>query len=404
MRGKGMSMTARFKYLIVGGGMTADSAAKGIRSVDGDGAIGMITDEPDPPYDRPPLSKGLWKGKPIEKIWRKTEERGVTLVRERRAVSIDAERRIVVDHQGGVYGYERLLLATGGTPKRPFAGDSSPLYYRTLGDYRALRALADGKQRFIVAGGGFIGSEIAAALAMNGKDVVMAFFESGICGGVLPPELTERLNRYYEGKGVRVVHGKGVTRMARTATGVEVVLEDGSRLDGDAVVAGLGVAPNVELAAKAGLDVGNGIVVDEFLRTSRANIFAAGDVANFPCLALGRRVRVEHEDNANTMGILAGRNMAGENAPYRHLPFFYSDLFDIGYEAVGETDPSHRTLMVWLEPNAKGALFYLRGDTVRGILFWNMFGNVDAGREIITTARPCGDADLKSWARERLAL
>jgi len=392
----------RFKYLIVGGGMTADSATKGIRSVDASGSIGMITAEPVPPYERPPLSKGLWKGKSFGSIWRDTEGRGVDVVTGRKVVSLDPGKSEVIDDQGAIYRYERLLLATGGTPKRHSASGSIPIYYRTVDDYRRLRELADEKQRFIVVGGGFIGSEIAAALAMNGKSVTMAFFESGLCGRILPTELTETLNRHFEKKGVRLFSGRGLAKIKTKGDEVEVGLEDGTVLTADAVIAGLGIAPNTELAAQAGLGVGNGILVDECLRTSSANIYAAGDVASFPCPMLNQRVRLEHEDNANAMGELAGRNMAGHSEAYHYLPYFYSDLFDIGYEAVGETDPSHRTVVEWVEPNLKGVVFYMVEDQVRGVLCWNLFGKLDAARELITSHGSFRDEQLKEWVKERL--
>lgn len=393
----------RFNYLVVGGGMTADSATQGIRSLDGNGTIGMITGEPVPPYDRPPLSKGLWKGKPLRSIWRDTEARGVKVITHRLVVALDPERRQVTDNEGTIYRYESLLLATGGTPKRHPADDTLPIYYRTLDDYRTLRSLADQKQNFVVIGGGFIGSEIAAALTINGKSVTMAFRESGIGGLVLPPEVAGLLNRRFAEKGVRVFPRRGVTKIVPMGNGVEVYLEDGTQLAADAVVAGLGITPNTALATQAGLSVDNGIAVDECLRTSQANIYAAGDVASVPCPALNARVRFEHEDNANAMGKLAGRNMAGANEPYRHLPHFYSDLFDMSYEAIGETRPSHRTVTCWVKPEEKGAIFYLDRDHVRGVLFWNATGQLDAAGELIMSPQSYGDDDLAAWAGERLA-
>ena len=382
--------------------MTADSAAKGIRSVDQEGSIGMIADEPVPPYNRPPLSKGLWKGKPLAGIWRKTDGLGVDMINGRKAVSLDPVKHEVVDDQGTVYGYEKLLLATGGTPRRHPASGADPIYFRTLDDYRKLRALADEKQNFIVVGGGFIGSEIAAALALNGKQVVMTFLESGICGAILPPELCELVSQDYESKGVNVIKNSSVTEMKAVAGGVQVCLKDGRVLSADAVVAGLGIIPNTDLAARAGLTVGNGIVVDSRLQTSHADIFAAGDVACFPCVALNKQVRLEHEDNANAMGKLAGRNMAGVGEEYSYLPYFYSDLFKNGYEAIGETMATHRMEMEWVDPGKTGVVFYLNENQVRGVLLWNIFGKVDAARELIMSPSPCRNGDLKEWVKARL--
>jgi len=161
------------------------------------------------------------------------------------------------------------------------------------------------------------------------------------------------------------------------------------------LVAGLGIVPNVEVAEQAGLRVDNGIVVDEWLRAGHPDIYAAGDVANFPSAALGRHVRVEHEDAANTMGRAAGLAMAGQGAPYRHLPFFYSDLFDLGYEAVGDTDARLETVADWKEPCREGVVYYLADGRVRGVLLWNTWGQVDHARALIAQAGPFRPADLK---------
>jgi NADPH-dependent 2,4-dienoyl-CoA reductase/sulfur reductase-like enzyme len=151
----------------------------------------------------------------------------------------------------------------------------------------------------------------------------------------------------------------------------------------------------VELAQAAGLAVDNGIVVDAYLRTSHPDIYAAGDVAAFPQPALGKRLRVEHEDNANSMGGLAGRNMAGDAVPYEHLPFFYSDLFDIGYEAVGDLDARSDTVADWQEIYQAGVIYYLQTGRVRGVLLWNVWGQVEAARELIKAPGPFTAADLK---------
>lgn len=160
-------------------------------------------------------------------------------------------------------------------------------------------------------------------------------------------------------------------------------------------MAGIGIQPDVELARQAGLAVDNGIIVDEFLRTSHPSIYAAGDVAAFVNPAIGNRIRVEHEDNALTMGRAAGRAMAGQAEPYDHLPFFYSDLFELGYEAVGEVDARLETVADWIEPFRQGVVYYLRGQRVRGVLLWNVWGQVEAARRLIAMPGPFRPADLK---------
>jgi NADPH-dependent 2,4-dienoyl-CoA reductase/sulfur reductase-like enzyme len=382
-------------YLVVGGGMTADAACKGIREVDPDGAIVLVGAEPDPPYDRPPLSKALWKGAGEESVWRSTAEAGVELRNGRRVVALDLDGRAATDDRGETYGYEKLLLATGGRPRRLPFGDGV-IYFRTLDDYRHLRALADGGARFVVIGGGFIGSEVAAALAMNGRPVTIVFPEPGICARIFPDELSAAVTDHYREQGVEVLAGASVTGIERSGDVTRVQLEGGRVLEADAVVAGLGIEPNVELAGEAGLAVDNGIVVDELGRvTGREDVFAAGDVARFPAAALGGAMRVEHEDHANSHGRRVGANMAGAGEPYDHLPFFYSDLFDLGYEAVGDLDARQPTLTELDGVGGQGVVYYLDGERrPRGVLLWNTFGRVDDARALIGAGKPVAPGAL----------
>ena len=389
-----------YTYLIIGGGMTADAAIHGIREVDSQASIGLIGGDPHPPYDRPPLTKGLWKGKPLEGIWRKADCPGVTLHLGRWAQTLDPRGKRVTDDQGMVYAFDKLLLATGGTPRRlPFGGDDI-IYYRTLDDYERLRSLTEQCQRFAVVGGGFIGSEIAAALTLNGKQVVMAFPGSAIGGHLFPADLAAFLNDYYRQKGVEVLAGeKAVGWDTRQGKPVLNIHNDQTRADreivADAVVAGIGIQPDVELAQAAGLEVENGICVDRGLQTSCPDIYAAGDVANFYNPALEKRIRVEHEDNANTMGRLAGQAMAGRAVIYDYLPSFYSDLFELGFEAVGEVDARLETVADWKEPFREGVVYYLRDGRVRGVLLWNVWDQVDNARKLIAETGPFRAEDLR---------
>jgi 3-phenylpropionate/trans-cinnamate dioxygenase ferredoxin reductase subunit len=383
-----------YPYLIVGGGMTADAAVRGIRELDGSSPVGLVGLEADAPYARPPLSKGLWKGEPFESVWRKTAEAGVDLHLGRRVTALDLQEKRAVDDRQDVYAFDKLLLATGGTPRRlPFGGDDVT-YFRTLEDYRRLRDHAGPGKTLAVIGGGFIGSEIAAALAMQGCKVTMLFPEEGIGARVFPPDLARFLVDYYGEKGVVVRRGEQVTDVSRKGSRVVVETKSGLRVTADGVVAGLGIVPNTELAAAAGLMVEDGIVVDEFLRATDSDVFAAGDVARFRSRALGTKMRVEHEDNALTMGRSAGRAMAGDTSPYEHLPFFYSDLFELGYEAVGELDPRGEVFADWKMLFREGVIYYLSGSRVRGVLLWNTWGQVDAARALIGEPGPFRPANL----------
>ncbi len=389
-----------YTYLIVGGGMTAAAAVEGIREVDPKGSVGLIGADSHPPYDRPPLSKGLWKGKPLDTIWREFEPQGVTLHLGRQARKLDPSNKRGSDDQGTIYTYDKLLLATGGTPRRLSFGGDDIIYYRTLDDYERLRALTAQNQRFAIIGGGFIGSEVAAALTMNGKNVVMAFPGDGIGSRLFPADLSAFLNEFYRQKGVEVLTGVQVIgwekRQGKPVLKARNEQTKGDReIVADAVVAGIGIEPKVNLAQTAGLDVDNGIRVDRGLQTSHPDIYAAGDVANFYNPALDQRLRVEHEDNANTMGRLAGQAMAGQTVSYDHLPSFYSDLFELGFEAVGEVDSRLETIADWKEPFREGVVYYLRNGRVRGVLLWNVWEQVDAARKLIAETGPFRAEDLQ---------
>ncbi len=386
---------ARFEYLIVGGGMTADAAVRGIRKEDAKGTIAVVGAEPHPSYNRPPLTKGLWKGDPLDGIWRKTEETDAELILGRRAEKLDPEGKRVTDDQNTVYEYGTLLLATGGETRRFKDAPEGVVYFRTLDDYREVRGLADGGAKFVVVGGGFIGSEIAAALRMQGREVTMIVKDEGLGARVFPSDLSRWLVEYYREKGVTVLLGKSADRVESRGGKFQVRSGKDEPVVADAVVAGLGIEPNVDLARQAGLAVSDGVEVDEHLRTSRREIYAAGDVANFLNPALGKRIRVEHEDNANTMGEIAGRNMAGAGLRYDHLPMFYSDLFDLGYEAVGDVSARHLTVADWKDEFREGVIYYLEAGRVRGVLLWNTWGQVDAARSLIAEPGPLRPEQLK---------
>ena len=391
-----------YDYLIVGGGMTADAAVRGIRSVDEEGTIGLVSRESDPPYDRPPLSKGLWTGQDEEAIWRDTAEEGVDLHLDTGVVRLDREERIVADEGGGVYSYGELLLATGGSPR--VLDDAVPQvnYLRTYQDYLRLRDDAGETDQFAVIGGGFIGSEIAASLAANDNEVVLLFPEEGLCRSVLPASLSRHLNDYFRERGVDVRPGRTVTSVRRSGDEYLLVTEEGEgrALRAGSVVAGLGILPETLLAENAELEVDDGIVVDETFRTADRHIYAAGDCAAFWSPVLERRIRVEHEDHANASGMQAGRSMAGEPAPYDYLPFFYSDLFDVGYEAVGDLDPDGMTTVEdWVEENRTGVIYYLRDERVRGVLLWNVRGKLREARSLVREGARTSPEELEGRIR-----
>lgn len=372
-----------FPYLIVGGGMTADAAAKAIREIDKENNIGIITSEPSAPYKRPPLTKGLWKGKPFESIWLGTENLNVDLMLRKTVLHLDVKNKRVLTNDELEYSFDKLLIATGGTPRRLPVESESIIYYRTMEDYQRLRQIADMKNDFVVIGGGFIGSEIAAALRMNNKNVIMIFPNSGIGSKIYPQDVSVYLNQYFRGKGVEVLPGETAEVIDPRGDSVFVRTKSGRDIIADGMVVGIGIDLNTGFAEDAGIEIENGIIVDEFLRAGHPNIYAAGDLANFFNPLLGKRLRVEHEDNAVTMGKYAGKAMAGDAERYDYLPYFYSDLFEIGYEAVGEMNPNMDIIADWKSQYEEGVIYYLRNGHVRGVLLWNVWNMVPEARKLI---------------------
>lgn len=382
------------KYLIVGGGMTADAAVNGIRELDHDGSIVMISSDTHPPYNRPPLSKALWKGKPVESIWRGTQDLKVDIRLARSVKTMNMREKTVQDDKGENFQYEKLLLATGSVTKRlPFECDEI-IYYRTFDDYQKLKQLTESNKKIAVIGSGFIGSEIAAALAMQGHEVSIFEVGSGIGWNIFPKRMVAFLNEYYDSQNVKVYPQQKIVEIKKTGDGYSLLNSEEKTYTFDIVVAGVGVTPALDLAQSGGLSIGDGIIVDKYLRTSHPEVYAAGDVANFYNPLLEKNIRVEHADNANAMGKQAGRNMAGGEEKYDYLPLFYSDLFDLGYEAVGELDSRSQIVEDWQEPFQKGVLYYLQDQRVRGVLLWNVWDKVDEARQVIAIPSPVSASAL----------
>lgn len=379
-----------YEYLIIGAGMTADAAARGIRELDPDGSIGIVGEEPDGPVRRPALSKDLWTDDEATEggsMLDPAGDTGAELYLDQAITGLDPQAKVATAAGGDEFGYRRALIATGGRPRHldGLAPSEHVLYYRTVADYRRLRQAAQPGTHVVVVGGGYIGSEVAAALAQNDVRVTMVFPQDAPGAGRFPTQIADQITARYADAGVQLRSGTGVDGGTDSTDGVRLDLDDGSTVDADLVVVGLGLVPADELAREAGIecsDDGGGVVVDDHLRTSAEDVLAAGDVASYLDPRLGRR-RVEHEDNATTMGRAAGRALAGADETYAHTPMFYSDLFDLGYEAVGRMDPSLETVS---DDQGDGTVvYYLTDDQVVGVLLWNVWGAVDAARDLLAT-------------------
>ncbi|MBR9978609.1 MAG: FAD-dependent oxidoreductase [Bacteroidetes bacterium] len=391
-----------YRYVIVGGGMAAHAAVQGIRELDTQSPVGVFGEESTAPYRRPALSKDLWSNGAFEDALLGDVDANTNLHLGERIKEIDPVRHRIRNTQGEEYTYEKLLLVTGGRVRKLPFDEGHVQYFRSESDYHSLRAHCGKGQRMVIIGGGFIGSEIAAALARNGEQVTMLFPEMGIGGGIFPEELSVWLNDYYRKKNVDVQAGASVEGIEERNGHFVIRTNLAQSYEADHIVAGIGIEPDITLAEQAGIHTSDGIVVDCFLRSNADDVYAAGDVASFPYAAFDRHVRVEHEDNAMTMGKQAGRNMIlqyrGEEAEaYVHLPMFYSDLFDLGYEAVGQLDAQLATMIDWKEPYRQGIVYYLDGDRVRGVLLWNVWEKVDAARALIAHPGPFPKEEFADW-------
>ncbi|MDJ0363161.1 FAD-dependent oxidoreductase [Rhodococcus sp. H29-C3] len=376
----------RYDYLIVGGGMVADAAARGIRENDTSGTIGILGADSDEPYTRPALSKKLWTDKDFgrDQVPLNTaSDTGAEVRTNTRVRSVDRGNKTVTTESEDAFEYGDLLLATGASPVQlGIAPSPRVIYFRTFADYRALRDLTKTASHIAIVGGGYIGTEIASALALNGVAVTLITSDDVVGGHMFPASLAAAFEAGFSEHGVTIRRAVKVTTAAEASARVQLQLDDGSSVEADGVVFGLGVRPNVDLAEASGLAVDNGIVVDEYLRTDDRHIYAAGDVANYPDAILGRR-RIEHVDNAIEMGKAVGRIMAGGTEPYTYTPYFYSDVFDDGYQAVGTIDTSLRTVEEWKVEPKEGVIYYLEGDKVRGVLMWNVWEGLDEAKALL---------------------
>ena len=339
-----------YRTILLGGGMVSGYAAKefveaGLKG----GELGIVSADSALPYERPPLSKGFLSGKENERSILISQEEfyrehdiGVHLNVKVERIDINdnpvAGKRLMAGEEE--FRFQNLVLATGATPRTLNApGADRVLYLRSLDDSARLRDRLKSSKKVLVVGGGFIGMEVASQSAQLGCDTTLAFPEERVMKKLFTPEMARTFQKYYEDRGVHFAPNTKI----ESVRGNSVDLSDGRKAEADLVVAGIGVTPVTELAAAAGIDVQNGIVVNEFLETSAANVYAAGDVANYPDTLFGKRRRVEHWDNAVKQGQYVARHLSGRPERFENIPYFFSDIFDLSYEFWGDTSGAERT-------------------------------------------------------------
>ncbi|MBI3286759.1 MAG: FAD-dependent oxidoreductase [Chloroflexi bacterium] len=389
----------RFAYLIIGGGLAGGSAAESIRQRDATGRLALVSAEPHLPYDRVPLSKTYLMGRmKRERLFLKKpefyEEQKVELMTERRVDAIDIHSRTVRLDDGRELGFEKLLLATGGRPRRlslPGSELAGIYYLRTIEDCEAIREAMGRSGRAVVIGGGFIGCEVAAAFAAQGLETTLLELGPYLLNMALDEETGRWIGDYFTQQGVRVMLDAAAARFLGEAGQVRAVeTRDGQRIECDFVAVGIGIALNTELAQRSGLKIDNGVIVDKHLETEIPGLYAAGDIARFYSPPFGRHLRVEHYDVAVKHGQVAGANMAEERLAFEELPYFFSYQFKLNINVFG--DMSHWDQMVRrgrLSVDPGFLQFYFEGHRLNAVLSVNRkAAELQAAQRLIAARRP----------------
>jgi NADPH-dependent 2,4-dienoyl-CoA reductase/sulfur reductase-like enzyme len=337
-----------YRTVVLGGGMVAGYAAK--EFVEGGlkpGELGIVSADNALPYERPPLSKTFLAGKDNEQsVLINSEgfyrEHGIGIHLNCEIDRIDLAGKRLVERGGQEFRFDKLILATGARPRTlnvPGADRENVLYLRSMSDSARLRDALKSAKKVVVIGGGFIGMEVASQSAQQGRDTTMVFPDDRVWKNFFTPEMSQFFQTYYQNHGVRFAAGT----KAEGIDAHQVSLSSGKKLDADLIVAGIGVTPVTELAEATGLTVENGMRVDEFLKTSAANVYAAGDAANYHDVIFKKQRRVEHWDNAVKQGQYLARYLSGQPEPFKNIPYFFSDVFDLSYEFWGDTAGAERT-------------------------------------------------------------
>jgi 3-phenylpropionate/trans-cinnamate dioxygenase ferredoxin reductase subunit len=374
-------MNTKPSFIIVGGGLTGAIATQTLREEGFDGRITLLGQEPNAPYERPPLSKDYLQGKADrDSIFVHPEpwyaEHEVDLSLGAAVTSLDPAARTVTTDTGAQLHYDKLLLATGSKPRRlevPGAELHGVHYLRNVEDSERIKIEFARAERVVIIGAGWIGLETAAAARAAGLDVTLLVSGDMPLQRVLGPEVAPIFDELHRSHGVDLRYRTTATELTgRHGAVTGVILSDGTRIDADMIIVGIGAVARTELAAAAGLKIDNGLVVDEHLRTSDPDIFAAGDIANAYNPRLGRHIRVEHWANARRQGVVAAKAMLGQDAVDLRPSYFYTDQYDLGMEYTGDIGPAGYDRVI----------FRRYADSSQVIVFWLYEQRVQAGMNI----------------------
>ncbi|MGE5111130.1 MAG: NAD(P)/FAD-dependent oxidoreductase [Acidobacteriaceae bacterium] len=361
------------RFVILGGGMVAGYAAKqmvelGLKA----GELAILSADDVVPYERPPLSKTYLAGKDTDDTIKISpddfyRQHGIDVQLKSHVSAVDAKSKRLTLKSGEEISFERLVIATGARPRLlnvPGTNLKGLHYLRSMDDSRSMREHSQNVKRAVVIGGGFIGMEVAAVLAQKNIEVTMVLGDDRIWKRLFSPEMSKFFADYYTARGVRIVPSTTVTELRGDSSVSSVVLANGDTVACELVVAGIGVEPVTDFLAGSGLEINNGIVVNEYLETNQPGILAAGDVANYQDVLFKKRRRVEHWDNAVSQGQHCARALLGERAVFRHVPYFFSDVFDLSYEFWGDSSEADQVVHRGDLSSKSFSTWWLRGERV----------------------------------------
>jgi NADPH-dependent 2,4-dienoyl-CoA reductase/sulfur reductase-like enzyme len=395
----------KLKYIILGGGMVAGYAAKelvgrGLKS----GELAIISAEAALPYERPPLSKGFLAGKDDETSilinsgdWYR--EHGIEVRVDTVIERIDPNKKLLRSNSGEEFECQHLLLATGARARKLDVDGNNlrnVFYLRSLKDSETIRSQSASAKEAVIIGGGFIGMEVASVLTQKGIQATLVIREDRVWSRVFTPPMSAFFEQYYTARGVRIVKEARVASLEGKGAVQAVVFGDGKKMSCDVVVVGVGAVPVTEPVEKSGVAVENGIVVNEYLEAERAGIYAAGDVANYPDQIFGKRRRVEHWDNAVSQGQHWARVVLGEKEPFVHVPYFFSDVFDLSYELWGDPEGANETVVRGDSNTSSFSVWWLKDNRVMAAFVMN---RPDEERQVA----PEWIKSRQTVSRERLA-
>jgi 3-phenylpropionate/trans-cinnamate dioxygenase ferredoxin reductase component len=393
------------KYIILGGGMVAGYAAKELAKRGlGPGELTIISADDAFPYERPPLSKSFLSGKDKEvdilinaQEWYAQKKIGVKL--KTLVQNMDLKKRTLRASSGESFEFEYLLIATGARARKldcPGNDLRNVFYLRSLDDSRNIRDKTATAKRAAIIGGGFIGMEVASVLAQKNIETTLIIREGRVWSRVFTLAMSNFFEHYYASRGVRLLKEENVVRLEGKERVNTVVLSSGNQVACDMVIAGVGAAPVTEILAKTGLEIENGVVVNEYLETNQAGIFAAGDVASYFDKIFNKRRRVEHWDNAVSQGQHWASVVRGDRQAFVHVPYFFSDVFDLSYELWGDPHDATETVVRGDANSPSFSVWWLNGDRLVAAFTMN---RPDEERELA----PEWIKSKQRMSRERLA-